>query len=291
MAEPIKIQLDDIYRPITEEQIRSAKSYVLRRESTARGIASLVDALLADAAEKIVQICYRYNVDPRTFQISARFNEDMFKEVAAVLDELEDDILDLLADYCTRCTKDKKKRSNLLLWVLTLGKGGKALKATVEDRIKMFVKDIEAMIVAAKVAKFDLTKAITLIKSHLFNAYQMPGMQQAFKNASLFNAQYIRCRGVKKGNIGSSNSEANNIDRMVKTTVQMAWMRYIGKEYEEQNAAGFMCLRGSTYPCSICDDVCYKFYPINSKMPLPVHPNCQCYAIPIFEKDINELTE
>lgn len=291
MAEPIKIQLEDIYKPVTEEQIKSAKSFVLRRESTARGIGSLVDALLADAAEKIVQICYKYCVDPRTFQISAQYNEEMFKEVAAILDALEEEILDLLTDYCTRCTQDKKKRSNLMLWILTLGRGGKALKATIEDRIKMFLKDLEAMTVAAKNAKFDLTKTITLIKSYLFNVYQMPGMQDAFKYAPLFKAQYIRSRGVKKGYRGNSNSEANNINRMVKTTVQMAWMRYIWQEYEEQNAAGFMCLRGSTYHCSICDDVCYKFYPINSKMPLPVHPNCQCYVIPIFERNINELTE
>lgn len=291
MAESIKIQLEDIYKPVTEEQIKSAKSFVLRRESTARGIGSLVDAMLADAAEKIVQICYKYCVDPRTFQISAQYNEEMFKEIAAVLDALEEEILDLLTDYCTRCTQDKKKRSNLMLWILTLGRGGKALKATIEDRIKMFLKDLEAMTVAAKNAKFDLTKAITIIKNYLFNVYQMPGMQNAFKYAPLFKAQYIRSRGVKKGYRGNSNSEAYNINRMVKTTVQMAWMRYYHQLQEEQGAAGYYVLRGSNYPCDICQKM-VGFHTIDDTDGYPpYHPHCVCFAIPIFERNINELTE
>ena len=35
----------------------------------------------------------------------------------------------------------------------------------------------ELKIVAANVAKFDVTKAVTIIKSNLHTVYQMPGMQ------------------------------------------------------------------------------------------------------------------
>lgn len=290
MAETIKIQLSDNFESVTKEDVQAAKNFVLRRESAARGIASLVDGLLEDAAEKITLICYRYGIDPKNFQLSAAYNEEIFKEVAAVMDELEEEILDLTADYSTRCTKDKDKKQALFLWMLTLGKGGKAYKATIEDRLRSFMKDLEAMIAVAKLTKLDATKAVTRIKGYLHTVYQMPGMQQAFKDASTFKAVNIRNRGVKKGNRGSSNSEANNIGRMVKTTVQMTWMRYHHQLAEENGAVGFWVGRGSTYPCSLCDSM-VGFHQIGDTQAYPpFHASCCCWAVPVYERDINELT-
>lgn len=289
MADTIKIQLENIYKPITEEQIRTAKNFVLRRESAANVLRSLVDALMEDAADKITRICYRYGVNPTAFTISPDYNSEMFREIADVMDRLEDEILDLLEDYSAKCTKDEKKKVPLILWILALGRKGKGLRASLEQRLRAFLKDVEAMIAAARKAGFGTDKAVRLIRSNLHTAYQMPGMTAAFKNHSMFKAQNIRNRGVKKGNVGESNSEANNIDRFVKTTVQMAWMHYQHELYEERGAAGFMCFRGSTFHCPICDDVCNKFYSIDSQMPLPVHPSCCCYAIPVYQKTVDEM--
>ena len=109
MAENIKIQLSDIYEPVTEDDIRKGKNFVLRRESASRGLASLANALLADAAAKITQICYKYGVEPTSFQISYQYNEAMMEEIGKVMDELEEEILDLTMDYSARCTQDRKK--------------------------------------------------------------------------------------------------------------------------------------------------------------------------------------
>lgn len=290
MADNIKIQLQDIYEPVTTSDVNKAKKYVLRREQAANALAMLVDALLDDAAGEITRICYKYGVNPTAFTISSSYNEKMMEEVAEVMDKLEEDILDLIGDYSTICTADKEKKHLLLLWVLALGRNNQGLQQTIYQRLRMFLRDLEAMIAAAETAKFDVTKAVTIIKGNIRTAYQMPGMLETFDKASLYEAEYIRSRGVKHGYRGSSNSEANNINRMAKTTLQMAWMHQQRQNYEEQGAAGFICLRGSTFPCQICDDVCGKFYPIDSQMPLPVHPNCACYAVPVFEKDIKQLT-
>ena len=282
MAEDIQIRLLDTYQPITEEDIRTGKNFVLRREIAANGLASLVDSLLADAAAKITQIAYRYGVKPTEFQISTIYNPSMFSEISQVLDELEDEILDLTESYSLKCTKDEKKKLWLLPWLLALGRGNKGLRRTLEDRLWMFSRDIEAMIVAARTAKMDVTRAVSVIRSNLHTSYLMPGMQEAFANSSLYKAQYIRTHGVKKGNRGSSNSESNNIIRFAKTTVQMAWMQYHHRLYEEQGAAGYVCFRGSTFPCSECDDICGIFIPMERGMVLPVHASCCCYAVPVF---------
>ena len=207
----------------------------------------------------------------------------MFNEIADVLNDLEDEILDLILSYSTRCTKDEDKKLRLLPWILALGKNDKGLRASLQDRLWVFSRDVEAMIAAAKTAKFDASRAVSVIKSNLHTAYQMPGMAAAFAHSSLYKAHYIRTRGVKKGNRGSSNSEANNIIRFAKMTVQMSWMHYHQELYKEQGAAGYICLRGSLFDCQICDDVCNVFYPIDHPIPLPVHANCCCYAVPVFK--------
>lgn len=280
--EDIQIRLLDTYQPITEEDIRTGKNFVLRRESAANGLASLIDALMSDATARMVQIAYKYGIDPENFQMSPQYNEQMFREMSQILDELEDEIFDLIESYSTRCTKNEDKKKMLLLWILSLGKNGKGLRRSLEDRLWMLSRDIEAMIAAAMTAKMDVTRAISTIRSNLHTSYQMPGMQAAFAHSSLYKAQYIRTHGVKKGNRGSSNSESNNIIRFAKTTVQMAWMRYHYRLYEEQGAAGYVCFRGSTFPCSECDDICGIFIPMERGMVLPVHANCCCYAVPVF---------
>ena len=290
MADNIKIQLQDIYEPVTTSDVNKAKKYVLRREQAANALAMLVDALLDDAAGEITRICYKYGVNPTAFTISSNYNEKMMEEVAEVMDKLEEDILDLIGDYSTICTTDKEKKRLLLLWVLALGRNNQGLQQTIHQRLRMFLRDLEAMIAAAKTAKFDVTKAVTIIKGNIRTAYQMPGMLEAFAKASLYEAEYIRSRGVKHGYRGSSNSEANNISRMAKTTLQMAWMHQQRQNYEEQGVAGFYVLRGSTYPCSLCDSKC-GFHQIDEIDAYPpYHSSCCCLAIPVFEKDIEQLT-
>lgn len=291
MADTIKIQLQDIYEPITQKDIKEGKNFVLRREETAAALASLIDALLESAAERITKIAYRYGVDPQNFQITKKYNEAMFNDISDVLDQLEEQILDLTLAYSTKCTEDNNKKHLLLLWLATLGRNNRNLQQTLEDRLWMFSRDLEAMIAVAKTIKLDATKAVNTIKSFLHTAYQMPGMTAAFKNSALYKATYIRSRGIKPYNQGNSNSEANNLVRFGKMTVQMGWMHYLRDEYEEKGAAGYMCFRGSTFHCPICDDVCNKFYSIDSQMPLPVHPSCCCYAVPVYEKDINEFMQ
>ena len=291
MAETIKIQLEDAFLPVTEEQVKEGKSFVLKRERAATALATLVDALLVTAAVDITQICYRYGVEPKDFHLSSRYNEKMFEEVAQVLDELEEEILDYISVYSTKCTKDDDEKKLLLLWILALGKNNVGLRKSLEQRLRIFSRDVEAMIVAAKIAKMDASKAVTTVRSYIHTAYQMPGMATAFKNASQFKAEYIKTRGVKHGNVGSSNSEANNIDRFVKTTVQMAWMHYQHELYEERGAAGYYVLRGSTYPCDLCDSKVGFHTMDDIDGSPPFHPNCCCYAVPVFERDIQTLMQ
>jgi len=286
MAESIKISLDTSkYAIPTQEDIDAAKRFVLMREEYAQLLQSRIDEVLADAMERIITICFRYDVDPKLLYLSNGFNEQMMNEISEVMDETEEEIFSLVQEYSTRVTNDKDRISKLLAWMLLLGRKNRNLQQTLYTYLYKFMKDVEAAVAALKYANVPLAQAITKAKTHLHTIYVMPEVQKAFKEAESFTATYIRSRGVVKGNVGLSNNGSTNVTNMAKTTLQMVWMRSQVIDYKEQGAAGLYVLRGSSYPCSPCDDNC-GFHPIEESYGvLPVHPSCCCYAIPVFTKE------
>ena len=284
MADSIKIKLDGSqYRLPTQEDITSAKQFILRRNDYARLLESKVDDCLEDAAQDIVSICYKYDVDPKEFAINSKYNEKMMDEIAEVMDELEADIMSLIYDYSLRVTDDEKHRDLLAAWIALLGRGNKNLQDTLDGYLYKTMKDWEAAIAALRFANVAMADAVTKVKSNLHSIYTMPEVTAAFKHADDFNATYIQSHGVMAGGVGLSNNGSTNVTNMARLTLQMAWMREQGIEFDESGAAGYYQLRGSAYPCSVCDDEVgfHKGLEDLYTKPYP-HPHCCCYRIPIF---------
>lgn len=277
----IKIQLDEKYRPVTQEVIDNTRQYVSLREKTADELSSLIEELLKQAAEAITIACYKYDIDPETFTISSTYDEKLFAEISDILDELEDDILDLVLEYSLKCTSKENNRNNILPWLLTLGRDNKNLQQTLENRLWSFSRDVEALIVAMKLAKRKETEAISRIKSNLHTVYITPEVKAAMKNPNV-QATYIRTKGIKKGNQGNSNSEANNLERFGVITTQMAWMRNLRLDYKEEGAEGFYVIRTTNYDCPLCDSH-VGFHKLTETEHFPLyHASCLCLAIPVF---------
>jgi len=270
------------YQAPSQQDIDAAKQFILQREENARMLEDKIDELLADAAEKIVIICYRYDVDPQKLYIASGFNEQMMNEIAEVMDELEEEILALMQEYATRSTKDRDRINALLLWMASLGRGNRNLRDTLDGYLYKFMKDLEAAIAALRFADATMADAVTKVKTNLHTIYTMPEVMAAFKNASEFAATYIQSRGVQKGGVGLSNNGSTNVTNMARLTLQMVWMRSRRLEMEEDGAAGFYVLRGSNYPCDYCDSK-VGFHPMTDidYFP-PFHGHCCCYVVPIF---------
>jgi len=270
------------YQAPSQQDIDAAKQFILQREENARMLEDKIDELLADAAEKIVIICYRYDVDPQKLYIASGFNEQMMNEIAEVMDELEEEILAMMQEYATRSTKDRDRINALLLWMASLGRGNRNLRDTLDGYLYKFMKDLEAAIAALRFADATMADAVTKVKTNLHTIYTMPEVMAAFKNASEFAATYIQSRGVQKGGVGLSNNGSTNVTNMARLTLQMVWMRSRRLEMEEDGAAGFYVLRGSNYPCDYCDSK-VGFHPMTDidYFP-PFHGHCCCYVVPIF---------
>lgn len=291
MAENIRINLDTSqYAAPTADDIRAAKQFILRRDDFARILGDRVDECVEKAAGEIVSICFKYDVDPFTFEISGEFNEDMMEEIAAVMDALEEEILDLIYEYSTRATDNRSRIASLTAWMMTLGRGNRNLRDTLDAYLYKFLRDIEAAVAAMKSTETTAADAVTKIRTHLHSVYTMPDIMAAFRHAEDFNAEYIRNRGVTKGGAGLSNNGSTNVVKMARITLDMAWMRSQAMDFMEDGAVGVYVLRGSSYPCVSCDENC-GFHPIKESYGvLPVHPNCQCFAVPIYAKGNGNLS-
>lgn len=287
MAQSIKIKLDtNRYQTPTEDDIKAAKQYILQREDYANILGSRVDEILADAAERIVMICYRYNVEPKRFTISSEYNSDMMDEISAVMDEIEDEIYNLILEYSTRAVDDDDQMSILAAWIALLGKGKNNLRDTLHAYLFKFMKDLEAAIAALRYMGVGQTEAISKVLSYLHNIYMMPEVLTAMRKRGEFTATYIFLGGVQPGAVGISNNGSTNVVNMAKITLQMAWMRAQAMMWQKRGAVGYIQLRGSTYNCDICDsetgfhsnieEIFSKSFP---------HPHCKCYRVPVYAKN------
>ena len=282
MANSIKVKLDTSkYASPTQADINAAKQFILQREEYARVLENRVDGILNDAAERIVIICYKYDIDPKYLYFGSGFNEKMMAEISEVMDEIEQAIIDIINEYSTIATKDKDRSNALLLWIASLGRDNKNLQGTLDNYLYKFMKDLEAAVAALRYANATMAEAVTKVKTHLHTIYTMPEVVAAFKEASTFAATYIQSKGVQKGGVGLPKNGSTNVTKMARVTLQMAWMRSYRMDFEESGAVGFYVLRGSSYPCSLCDSkVGFHVIDETDCFP-PFHPNCCCYVIPI----------
>lgn len=285
MTKTLRIRLNtDVYEEPTEEDIRDAKDYVLRMSEYADLLGDRVMNVLREAAERIVLICYKYNIRPQDFQISA--NKQMQDEVYEVMDEVEEEIYGLMEEYATRCTDDRNIIALLLAWMLLLGNKNKNLHDTLTDKLRQFLYDLEAQIAAMKMAGYGQQKAVERVLSTLTSVYSSPEVIGAIMRPLRGAAFYIRQGGVHHGNVGQSSSGINNVISMVKTTLAMVWQRALFYIYRLRGASGYLTLRGSDYDCGKICDTKTGFHKLDDKSGYPpFHPHCYCYIVPVYKKE------
>lgn len=296
----MKIDIDTSqYRMPTQKEVDDAKKYILRRENYAQVLESRVDAILTDAAGRIAQICLKYNIPAKDFTMTS--NQKMFQEVSSVMDEVDEEIMALIQQFSTIPAKSESHKHLLLLWIATLGRGNMNLQQTLDGYLNRYLYDLEALVAAYKLRmeKYPSLKQSTVIaqiKSAQRSVYTTPAVVSAMRGVNQMQARYIRTHGVHRDNIplpivGRSSSNANNVISMAKQTMQMAWMRELVLEAQDDDSiVGYYVSRGSSYDCPYCDSRC-GFTPISNLDNLPpAHGSCRCYAIPIYNRDKEAFT-
>lgn len=129
--------------------------------------------------------------------------------------------------------------------------------------------------------------ALKLSKDALKEAFSMnsnnPYGNKVFQKAAVkgaFSATRLRTKGKSWG-VGNCTSAENLLKRLIRHTVADAQRRAVWLAFSKTGVIGFNVRRGSSYPCSLCDSM-VGFHPMRYANMPPYHPNCCCYAVPVY---------
>ena len=281
----IKLPLGD-YRAPTQQELNDGKAYVRRRNETALALTALVEDILLELLEDIFRLCYNDNTKGEDFKID--LNEAIFEKISELMDEAADDILEYIKEYATKCTTNESRIYMLILYILSLGRNKMRFEKTLQTYMKRYLYDIEALIAAYKYAGYNMPTALVKAKNAYRNVYQQPEVKAAYKVPTM-KAMYIRSKGIHYdfqtgiATVGLSSNGSTNVIYLAETTLKMAWNRSEALDFKEKGAVGYYQLRGSNYPCQMCDAEVGFHLSVDGIINDPmIHPHCACYRIPIY---------
>lgn len=285
----IRMTLPKGARKPTDEEIRDAKNYILRRSEASNLAQDRAGELILDAAEKLVSIAYKYDIPISQFQFDESVNEFMMEEVDAVMNALDEALYDEIGSYATMCTDDNDRMAELLAALYLLGHRNMNLRQTLHAYEWRTLRQAEALIAAYKAAGLPQTEAINKIKASLGNFSSSQELQAALRRPQDFAAPYIRNGGRSTFPDGSPNVRGvavegyNAIKFLFGAATAQIWMRnQLLDMQEDRTCIGYWQDRGSTYPCKICDDE-VGFHELGDaeNEPYP-HWHCYCWRLPIY---------
>lgn len=90
---------------------------------------------------------------------------------------------------------------------------------------------------------------------------------------------------------GVTANPAKGMGFIGKDFIYLAYTDKMLKGFIEKGAVGYQVYRGSGYDCELCDDICFeggvrKTYSFTDDIPVPSHPHCVCYVVPVYPDDL-----
>ena len=290
----IQIILPAGARKPTQDDIKAAKQYILDRSDAADEAQYVAGVSIQEAAEKLVEIAYRYDIPVSRFAFDSEVNEDMMGEVSEVMDDLEESLMEDVQDAALSCTKDNNRYIAMLAILLSLGHRNMSLRDTVHAYLWRTLRQAEALIASMKASNLTKTEARTKIKTAIQHVNVNSEFQTALKHPLDFAAPYIRNGGKATFPDGTPNVQGvpvNGYDA-IKTifgiAVAQIWMRnQLMDMQEDKTCIGYWQDRGSDFPCQMCEDE-VGFHSLDegaADEPPLIHPSCCCWRMPIYRQD------
>ena len=249
-----------------ESDIEAAKAYLRQRLDAERSMSANLEIIMREAAKQIVEICYSANANPQTFRYS-----DLPLRVQWDIDAVIEWLKEQIEDYFeTLAVADHEENRDIIL-PLVLGENhGATFDERLTDYCEKYKDELMLLIGAGLflgVTKMMLAKSIGENLKH-------PYANQLLADGIDAPISYGR---------GKSNSMFNAIGALTQFGIAQGWMRHWELSTAKDGCIGWVVKRGSSYPCSLCDDNC-GFHPIDEGTGLPVHNSCCCFAVPVYLK-------
>ena len=239
-----------------QSDIKEAREYLRRRLAAEVSMEHYLDRRLIAAAREIVEYAYSRNIPPTLF--SFQYDPFLTYEVERIIRRLISEIEDY--DFELADSTNRAEGESLLPYITREIDG-----FTYHDRLTLysnrFRDEVEQFIKAGLVA--GLTKSA--LESVIAKSYKTP-----YKNTIISDVEHKGFTAYPR------------LLLLTRHTIADAWMHADMEYHLRRGVIGFITYRGSSFPCQLCDDMAKVFHSFSDPYP-PYHPNCCCYAVPIYK--------
>lgn len=244
-----------------ETDLEAAKAYLAQRIECEQSMTSLLERAMQEAAERIVDICYKAGAAPRTFRYS-----DLPVRVQFDIDEVIRWLQETIDDYfLTFAVADhEENRDRILPFILGVNHG-MTFGERLTDYCEKYRDELMLLVGAGLLLGVSAPALVKSIGVNLRHPYTNPLLTEGIDMPLTYGR-------------GRSNSMFNAINTLTRFGIGQGWMYNRHVEAEMKRAQGFITFRNSSYPCGLCDEYASYAHPMDDPLP-PLHANCVCGTI------------
>lgn len=246
------------------------------------GIQGRVTSEVLDAIREILNLSREYSFLGQRFTFDA--SADLSEQVNLILIEMSDALLDEMNARTLKTVEEHDDDNDIIMYinreqygmdaVTRMDKHASALRFALEGYL--------AVSFANKLSNADIIgDAIRFLS----NPYGWQPMQEAFAHPEGWASEIIQTRGFHVGR-GNDTDTIKAITLMIQYEVLEGYHRSQLLDFgRDPDIIGYRVVRGSTYDCEVCDELCIGIHPLDVQV-LPAHPRCRCSMIPVKSTDI-----
>lgn len=221
-----------------------------------------------------------FSLGPRfTFASSPEINTAVNVELVALSDEILN-LIDSESNFAMRQNQEieENDRSQALIYIRRPIEG-KTIVERVDEYSSMLKEQLEGYIAAGLNEDMDGEEIALAYLLNIESPETAEIIRQARSHATLFAAMFIVAPRLSRGS-GNYASPMSSFKRLCQTSVIECYDYAAIQALKRQGFTHYHVLRGSNYPCAICESMANRTYPIDNVV-LPFHPNCVCYPVPV----------
>lgn len=255
----------------TDKEIEEAKEYLRQRLDAELSMRTNLQIVMIEAAKQIIDISYRYKISPELFRFSA--NRQLQEEVDAIILSL----LEIIEDYTyTLAVATHEDNKDTIITYITRESYSKTFTQRAREYVDRFSKEVETAIAAGLLLNLSKDKLLSSIRQSV----KTPLLNEHVQRAISKGYPVISRLGVQESfGVGRTVSSWTALSDLTEYAVAEGWMKHWELQAKASGAVGFFVMRGSSYPCNICDDE-VGFHVEWDKLP-PYHGHCKCFAVSV----------
>lgn len=272
----------------TQQEITKAKKLLNKRVDLQTQATNALKEEIRKAFAQVAELGYGSDIAPLQFRFSNMKDCDELKELLANLrvatfllaEHAAQEAAQLVQDaYGIPISFDVGEYMNRVIDDKTM----KERIATYSHRLFM---EWETWVAAGLITGLTLKALNSIYSMYSAKPYANPIFRKAETSAAA--ATRLRTGGISYG-VGHYVSAQNDLTRLNGYAIADVFRQAQRDAFMAMgNVVGYFIGRGSSYPCSLCDDFVGYTPAMYAELP-PYHANCKCWAVPVTDTTLNGL--